>query len=113
MKKFRYLLVVGIILLDQIIKICIRNTMYIGESLPLIKDVFHITYVQNRGGAFSILSGQGFILTVVPLAAIIFAAWYMERHLTDHWSLPLSLCLIIGGGIGNLIDRIFLGFVRI
>ena len=64
MKKFRYLLVVGIILLDQIIKICIRNTMYIGESLPLIKDVFHITYVQNRGGAFSILSGQGFILTV-------------------------------------------------
>ena len=63
------------------------------------------------GGAFSILSGQGFILTVVPLAAIIFAAWYMERHLTDHWSLPLSLCLIIGGGIGNLIDRIFLGFV--
>ena len=36
---------------------------------------------------------------------------YMERHLTDHWSLPLSLCLIIGGGIGNLIDRIFLGFV--
>ena len=51
------------------------------------------------------------ILTVVPLAAIIFAAWYMERHLTDHWSLPLSLCLIIGGGIGNLIDRIFLGFV--
>ena len=110
MKKFRYLLVVGIILLDQIIKICIRNTMYIGESMPLIKDVFHITYVQNRGGAFSILSGQGFILTVVPLAAIIFAAWYMERHLTDHWSLPLSLCLIIGGGIGNLIDRIFLGF---
>ena len=49
MKKFRYLLVVGIILLDQIIKICIRNTMYIGESMPLIKDVFHITYVQNRG----------------------------------------------------------------
>lgn len=104
-------MVIGIIVLDQIIKVLIRSTMYIGESLPVIKEVFHITYVQNRGGAFSILSGQGFILTVVPLAAIIFATWYMEKHLSEHWSLFLSLSLIIGGGIGNLIDRIFLGFV--
>ena len=111
MKKFRYLLVIGVIVLDQIIKVLIRSTMYIGESLPVIKEVFHITYVQNRGGAFSILSGQGLILTVVPLAAIIFAIWYMEKHLDEHWSLFLSLSLIIGGGIGNLIDRILLGFV--
>lgn len=104
-------MVIGIIVLDQIIKVLIRNTMYIGESLPVIKEVFHITYVQNRGGAFSILSGQGLILTVVPLAAIIFAIWYMEKHLSEHWSLFLSLSLIIGGGIGNLIDRILLGFV--
>lgn len=104
-------MVIGIIVLDQIIKVLIRSTMYIGESLPVIKEVFHITYVQNRGGAFSILSGQGLILTVVPLAAIIFAIWYMEKHIDEHWSLFLSLSLIIGGGIGNLIDRILLGFV--
>lgn len=104
-------MVIGIIVLDQIIKVLIRSTMYIGESVPVIKEVFHITYVQNRGGAFSILSGQGLILTVVPLAAIIFAIWYMEKHLNEHWSLFLSLSLIIGGGIGNLIDRILLGFV--
>lgn len=104
-------MVIGVIVLDQIIKVLIRSTMYIGESLPVIKEVFHITYVQNRGGAFSILSGQGLILTVVPLAAIIFAIWYMEKHLDEHWSLFLSLSLIIGGGIGNLIDRILLGFV--
>ena len=85
--------------------------MYIGESIPLIKDVIHLTYVQNRGGAFSILTGQGFILTVVPLAAVIFAVWYMEKHINEHWSLFLSLCLIASGGVGNLIDRVFFGFV--
>ena len=69
-------MVVGIIILDQVTKFAVRQNMYIGESIPLIKDVFHLTYVQNRGGAFSILTGQGFILTVVPLAAVSFALWY-------------------------------------
>ncbi|MBS5334722.1 MAG: signal peptidase II [Anaerovoracaceae bacterium] len=111
MKKFRYLLVVGIIILDQVTKFAVRQNMYIGESIPLIKDVFHLTYVQNRGGAFSILTGQGFILTVVPLAAVSFALWYMEKHINEHWSLFLSLSLIASGGVGNLIDRVFFGFV--
>lgn len=85
--------------------------MYIGQSIPVIKDVFHITYVQNRGAAFSIFSGQGFMLVIVPAAAIVFAVWYMERHLCEHWTLILSLCLMVAGGVGNLIDRVFLGFV--
>lgn len=104
-------MVVGVIILDQITKFSVRHSMYIGESIPLIKDVIHLTYVQNRGGAFSILTGQGFILTVVPLAAVIFAVWYMEKHINEHWSLFLSLCLIASGGVGNLIDRVFFGFV--
>ena len=104
-------MVVGIVILDQFTKILVRHNMYVGESIPLIKDMFHLTYVQNRGGAFSILSGQGFILTVVPIAAVIFAIWYMEKHVDEHWSLFLSLSLIISGGVGNLIDRVFFGFV--
>ena len=73
MKKFRYFWIIGIIFADQILKAYIRSTMYIGESIPVIKDIFHITYVQNRGGAFSIFSGHGMILVVIPLAAIIAA----------------------------------------
>lgn len=111
MKKFRYFWIVGIFLADQILKLYIRSAMYIGESIPVIRDVFHITYVRNTGGAFSIFAGHGMILVVIPLAAIVFAIWYMEKHLDAHWSLFGALSLIIAGGIGNLADRIALGFV--
>ena len=111
MKKYRYLWIVGIILIDQIVKYIIRSAMYIGESIPVVRDVFHITYVQNRGAAFNMLDGQSLILTLVPAVAIIVAIWYMEKHLNEHWTLILSLGLVISGGIGNLIDRTILGFV--
>lgn len=111
MKKFRYLLVAGIILLDQIVKVCIRDAMYIGESVPVIGNILKITYVQNRGAAFSIFSGQGFMLIIVPIAAITVAVWYMEKHKEEHWTLSLALSMMIAGGIGNLVDRVFFGFV--
>ena len=111
MKKFRYVLVVGIILLDQAVKLLVRTAMYVGQSFPVLADFFHITYVQNRGAAFSILSGKFLLLVGVPAAAVIFALWYMEKHIDCHWTLMLSLCLIISGGIGNLIDRVIMGFV--
>ncbi len=111
MKKNRYILVAGIILLDQIAKLIVRSTMFVGQSIPVIEDVFHITYVQNRGAAFSMLSGQSMILIMIPAIAIAVALWYMEKHLNGHWTMILSLILIISGGIGNLIDRSILKFV--
>ncbi len=111
MIKLRYLLIAVIVLLDQIVKFAVRALMYIGESVPVLENVFHITYVQNRGAAFSMFSGARFILIILPAAAIFAAIWYMEKNKKEHWSLSLSLCLIIAGGLGNLIDRLFLGFV--
>ncbi len=111
MVKFRYLLAAGIIIIDQIVKYAVRTFMYLGESIPVIEDVFHLTYVQNRGAAFSILSGSRIFLIAVPLIAIAVAIWYLERHKSAHWTLALSLSMIIAGGLGNLIDRIALGFV--
>ena len=70
-----------------------------------------MTYIQNRGAAFNILDGQGLFLTIVPALSIVFALWYMEKHLEEHWTLFVSLIMIVAGGIGNLIDRCFLGFV--
>ena len=58
MKKTRYLLIAALILLDQAVKYAVRATMYVGESIPLLQGVFHFTYVQNTGAAFSILQGQ-------------------------------------------------------
>ncbi|MBR6529652.1 MAG: signal peptidase II [Firmicutes bacterium] len=111
MKKNRYLWVVGIILLDQIVKLVVRSTMYVGQSIPVINDIFHFTYVQNRGAAFNMLDGKSVILIAIPTIAIAVAIWYMEKHLEEHWTLFVSLVLVIAGGIGNLIDRCFMGFV--
>lgn len=104
-------MIVGIILLDQIVKFVIRSTMYIGQSLPVIKDIFHITYVQNRGAAFNMLDGKSLFLILIPALAIAFGIWYMEKHLEEHWTLLAALVMVISGGVGNLIDRCFLGFV--
>ena len=111
MKKFRYFVILGIILIDQIVKYVVRSTLYVGQSIPVIYEIFHITYVQNRGAAFNMLTGQGLILILVPAIAIIIAVWFMEKNLKDHWTLISALILIIAGGIGNLIDRSLMGFV--
>lgn len=111
MKKTRYLLIAALILLDQAVKFLVRKEMYLGESIPLWNGVFHFTYVQNTGAAFSMFEGMSVFLTLVPLAALIAAVWYMEKHRNEHWTFLLSMILIISGGLGNLIDRLWLGYV--
>ena len=80
-------------------------------TFPLIKNVFHLTYVENTGAAFGILKDARWVfisLTILVVAGII----YMIRvkKFTDIW-LKTALALIIGGAAGNLIDRVFLGYV--
>ena len=111
MKKARYLLIAGLLVLDQVVKYIVRAKMALGQSIPLLDGVFHLTYVQNTGAAFNMFEGMQTFLQVVPFAALIFAVWYMERHLNTHWTQPLALILVISGGLGNLIDRVLMGFV--
>lgn len=111
MKKLRYLFIALLLAADHLLKYYIRATMYSGQSIPVINKIFSITYVQNRGAAFSMFEGMGNMLVLLPAAALVIAVWYMEKHKDDHWTLMLSLILIIAGGVGNLIDRLTLGFV--
>ncbi|MGN1413237.1 MAG: signal peptidase II [Anaerovoracaceae bacterium] len=111
MKKARYVLIVGILLVDQLVKYVVRSHMYVGESIPVIEDVFHLTYVRNTGAAFNLFEGMSLFLQIVTFFALLFAVWFMEKHLQRHWTLLLSMILIISGGAGNLIDRVLLGYV--
>lgn len=80
-------------------------------TLPIIQDVFHLTYIENRGAAFSIFEGKIpflIILTGVLIAALIF---FVSTGKVKSNYLLWSLTLIIGGGIGNIVDRIFRGYV--
>ena len=111
MKKVRYLVILGVLLIDYLVKLLVRCTMYCGQTIPVIDGILSITYVQNRGAAFSLFTGRGPMIMTVTFVALCLAAWYMERHKNDHWTLLLSLEFIISGGVGNLLDRAVNGFV--
>jgi signal peptidase II len=118
MKK--YVLVFGvaalILGLDQLTKWYIRATVQLYESIPIIDSLFHITYVRNKGGAFSLFAGVSDALRVpfflgVSVVAIITLV-YMIRRIEPRQSLVLfALGCILGGAIGNLIDRALVGQV--
>ena len=111
MKKYRYLIILAIIALDQLVKVLVRSNMEPGESIDVIGKIFSITYIQNRGVAFSLLSGSGFVLVVLPAIAVVVCVVVMEVLKDMHWSIASFLILTVSGGIGNIIDRTVLGYV--
>lgn len=111
MRKFRYLIIAVILFIDQLSKYIVEANMRVGESISIMEGIFNITYVQNRGAAFSILTGKALLLILLPSLCVIFSLWYLERKKNAHFTLIMALIFIISGGIGNLIDRFRLGYV--
>ncbi|MDO4746360.1 MAG: signal peptidase II [Bacillota bacterium] len=107
-----YLIAAAVIIFDRIIKNAVVSNMQPWETIPVIEDVFHFTYVQNRGAAFSMWQEQWIILIALPLAVIAagLVIMYLKRKTWDKLML-VSIAFICGGGLGNLIDRISLGYV--
>lgn len=81
------------------------------EKLPLIDGVFNLTYVENRGAAFGILSEHRWVFMVLSVAAIACIFIYLHFEKTKSAVLRVSLALIAGGGVGNMIDRTRYGYV--
>ncbi len=111
MRKFRYLLLVLIMAVDQLVKWLIRANFEVFESRNFLGSFLSLTYVQNRGVAFSMLSGKGAILVIVPILISALAIFYMEKRKDEHWTLFVSVACIAAGGLGNVVDRLALGFV--
>ena len=107
-----FIVAAAVILVDQLVKHAVLSGMTVGETIPLLDDIFHITYVQNRGAAFSMWEQQWVMLILVPAVALAagLVLIYIKRNIWSRLTL-LSIALICGGGIGNLIDRIFQGYV--
>ena len=86
--------------------------MALYESLPVVQDIFHITYIHNTGAAFSIMEGKISVLIFLPMLMIVAAIVFMiVMRKKGHPLMMTSVALIAGGGLGNLIDRIALGYV--
>ncbi len=105
------ILSIFLVLFDIIAKQITVANMTVGQSIPIIENVFHLTYVKNTGAAFSILSGERFFLILMPILIIAAILIYIFVRKPTSKLLMVSFSMIISGGIGNLIDRIKLGYV--
>ncbi len=103
-------LIALIIYLDQLTKWLILT--YLPEGgLPVLNGVLRLTYVENTGAAFGMLSDKRWVFIIVSSAALLGMLWYMAVKKPKNKLLASALALIIGGGIGNMIDRVLLGYV--
>ena len=101
-----------LVLADQISKTIVVKTMSLYESIPVIQNFFHFTYITNDGMAFGINFPFGYyIFTSVSILLTLFLFWYLWSVRTHSIVIRLGISFIIAGAIGNLIDRIFLGAV--
>lgn len=106
-----FLLAAIIIALDQWTKKLVLNNMELGESIPLIADVFHLTSHRNMGAAFGILQNQRWLFIIITIAVVIGIVYSMIRIGKTQPRVSLALSLVLGGAIGNFIDRVSTGQV--
>ena len=101
-----------VILLDQGSKFFIQQKMKIGESIPIIKGIFHITYIENPRTAFGIFQYQTIFFVIAILISVILIILISRKMVFKKDSLVyIPLTLVLGGAIGNLIDRVRTGRV--
>ena len=103
---------IAVIVVDQVAKSLIQSHLKPGDEIPLL-PVFSLVLTFNTGAAFSFLAGadgwQRWFFTAVAIAASVFIVWLLDRG--GHRLYLAGLALILGGAIGNLVDRLVLGHV--
>ena len=106
------ILFVMLLVLDQFTKYIVEQSFYLSESIPIIDEVFNFTYVENRGIAFGLFQGRLSIISILTVVAIVAIFIYVLRNkktlsILEHF----GYTLILSGAVGNMIDRLFRGFV--
>ncbi len=109
--KLTLILALAILVLDRGAKIWVRNNLEPLESRPLWPEVFHMTYVQNQGGAFGLLEGQLYLFLLVPLIVVSGVLLAVHYYPGPRGWLEPAAALLVGGAIGNAVDRVQWGYV--
>ena len=107
-----YIIAVVAFLVDQGTKYLIASRMELNDQIPVIGNFFLITSHRNRGAAFGILEDQRWFFIVITTIVVIAIIWYLQKVMkTSNKLLPLALGLVLGGALGNFIDRVIAGEV--
>lgn len=105
------LITILLIVIDQGVKFLVRANIPLGGHVSFLPHVLELTYVQNTGAAFSILAEHTWVLTLFSVIIVLIMVRALRRRVVTH---PLGLIpcvMVIAGGLGNLIDRVFFGYV--
>ena len=109
------LITVTIVFADRVTKLFFTDLLQLGESIPVIRNVLHMTMVHNTGIAFGFFKDQGIVFIVIPVIAIILLVFNIDYYRQNDEALSrtyiMGFSLILAGAIGNLIDRIMYGYV--
>lgn len=97
--------------IDQISKLLVVNLLTKTDSITIIKNFFYLTYINNDGAAFSILVGKRIFLILIAVLVIVMLIRYIKKNNIQNKLELVSLALIIGGSLGNLMDRVVRGYV--
>jgi signal peptidase II len=111
-----YVIAGAIIAADQVTKLAVQQMLLLGHIIPVIPSVFNLTYVLNPGAAFGLLSDapaaiRNPLFTAISLCAVLFIVYYRARHGGMGLLHSSGLVCILGGAVGNFIDRLRLGMV--
>lgn len=101
----------AVVVLDQISKLIVVNTIAEGTVIEVIKGVFNLTYVENKGAAFGMLSGHRWVFMIISAVAIVLIFLYLWKEAPESFVVKTCLAFVLGGGVGNMIDRTVRGSV--
>ena len=111
-----YLIILILVLtaIDQLSKLYMYNMSggEIGYSIPIINDFFHLTYIENHGGIFGVFQGKINYFTIISIVLIAYVVITEIKNFKKYkFPIKLGISIITAGALGNMIDRIFRGFV--
>ena len=105
------ILAAALVALDQVVKYLVRANIQAGQIIEVIPGLMGLTYVENTGAAFSMLSEHTWLLTLVSAVVSVLLATTLAKNTLRHPFGKLTLAVILAGAVGNLIDRALMGYV--
>ena len=99
----------ALVVADQLAKLAVKYNMAIGESIPVVGRLFRLTFTENPGMAFGLTVGSKLFLTLFSIAATVLIFLYLRRVRWAPFGYRMALALVLGGALGNVIDRVFYG----
>ena len=101
----------GSVILDQLTKAIVVSQMALYEEVPFLPGLIRFYHTRNTGAAFSMFSDNRWVFMVFSVIAMMIMTYLLVKFHGRHWLLSVSLAAVLGGGIGNMIDRVLSGYV--